>query len=297
MKTFNDYLKEQGYTTKTIQTKVTEADKFIQWCKKKSTTPNQIDYKTCLKYIKHLTGKGNSKKTINSKLGHLRNYFTYLISESYRLDNPIENTFIRGEKTHTNHLILEPEELEDLYYSYETDKTQTHNFYYKATAKRDKIVIGLLVYQGLDTKDFRNLKLEHLQLQKGKIYIPSHSRSKARTLELKPWQIMELMEYNNTIRAVLEKRVKNLADSEQLFPYGEQFTLIGILIKKLKKYNRKVYSAKQIRASVITHWLAQYNLRKVQYLAGHKHIISTEHYVTDDLENLHEIVNNFHPIN
>jgi len=42
--------------------------------------------------------------------------------------------------------------------------------------------------------------------------------------------------------------------------------------------------------------LTKYNLRQVQYLAGHRYISSTEKYVQDDLENLHEIVNNFHPI-
>jgi len=60
--------------------------------------------------------------------------------------------------------------------------------------------------------------------------------------------------------------------------------------------NQKVMNIKQIRASVITNWLGQYNLRKVQYLAGHRYISSTERYLQDDLENLHEIVNNFHPI-
>jgi len=53
----------------------------------------------------------------------------------------------------------------------------------------------------------------------------------------------------------------------------------------------------QIRAPVITNWLKQYNLRKVQVLAGHRFISSIERYVEDDLENLQEVINNFHPIN
>jgi len=32
-------------------------------------------------------------------------------------------------------------------------------------------------------------------------------------------------------------------------------------------------------------------------MVGHRYISSTERYLQDDLENLHEIVNNFHPIN
>ena len=293
---FTTYLQTAGYTEKTIKSKTRQAVLFNQWCKKRGTSPEAIDYKSCLKYIEYLKGKGNSKKTINHKLTHLRNYFTYLVIESYRLDNPIENTIIRGEKTQSYYTLLTRDELEDLYYSFETDKVLHDNAYNKMAAKRDKIVVGLLVYQGLDTKDFRGLRLEHLKLNQGKLYVPSRRRSNARTLELKPWQMMEFMEYVNTVRPVLFRKVKNPVDYQQLFPYGEQFTLISVLIKKLKKYNHKVTSAKQIRASVIIHWLAQHNLRTVQYMAGHKHICSTEKYVQDDLESLHDMVDNFHPI-
>jgi len=293
MKTYNDYLKKEGYTQKTITSKQREQDYFTKWCKRQSITPIEIDYKTCLKYIKHLTRKGNSKKTINHKLGNLKTYFNYLISESYRTDNPIENTNVRGAQRTINHNLLEPEELEDLYYSYESDNIiDPYQIY---TQKRNKLIVGLLVYQGLDTPDLSNLKLEHLQLNKGKIYVPSRKRSNARELELKPWQMMSFMEYINDIRIHLLRRLNK--DSDQLFPCGDRFPFTNTIIKKLKKYNQKVESSKQIRASVITNWLKQYNLRKTQVMAGHCYISSTERYLQDDLENLHEIINNFHPIN
>jgi len=293
MKTYKEYLRKEGYTETTILTKEIELKYFTKWCKRQTTTPIEIDYKTSLKYIKHLTRKGNSKKTINHKLGSIKTYFNYLISEAYRTDNPIETTIVRGTQRTINYNLLEPEELEDLYYSYETENYQEE--YHKYTSKRNKIIVGLLVYQGLDTQDLKNLKMEHLQLNKGKIYIPSRKRSNARELELKPWQMMGFMEYVNDVRNHLSKRLQ--IDTDQLFPSGDRFTITHTIIKKLKKYNQKVESNKQIRASVITNWLGQYNLRKVQYLAGHRYISSTERYVQDDLENLHEIVNNFHPIN
>ncbi len=292
MKRYNDYLRKQGYTEKTITSKELASQYFIKWCKKQSTTPIEIDYKTCLKYIKHLTRKGNSKKTVNHKLGSIKTYFNYLISESYRTDNPIENTSVRGTQRTINYNLLEPEELEDLYYSYDTENYQ--EAYHKYTSKRNKIIVGLLVYQGLDTQDLKNLKLEHLQLHKGKIYVPSRKRSNARELELKPWQMMDFMEYINDIRIHLSQRLQR--DTDKLFPYGDRFIITHTIIKKLKKYNQKVESSKQIRASVITAWLKQYNLRKTQVLAGHRYISSTERYLQDDLENLHEIINNFHPI-
>ena len=101
MKTFNQYLQEIGYAPNTISVKEAESITFTKWCKKRGTAPMAIDYKACLKYIEHLKRKGNTKKTINHKLGHLRNYFTYLVNQGDRTTNPIENTVIKGERTRT----------------------------------------------------------------------------------------------------------------------------------------------------------------------------------------------------
>jgi len=58
----------------------------------------------------------------------------------------------------------------------------------------------------------------------------------------------------------------------------------------------KLENADQLRASVIVKWLKQYNLREVQYLAGHRYISSTESYQQSEMEGLSEEVNQFHPL-
>lgn len=68
------------------------------------------------------------------------------------------------------------------------------------------------------------------------------------------------------------------------------------LVKKLQGQNPKVQSAKQLRASVITYWPKCYNLREVQYMAGHRFVSSTEAYQINDLEGLTEDIGKFHPI-
>ena len=291
---FKDYLTEQGYSKTTIRSHTKSIEPFLKWCKRNKETPELIDYKTFLKYIKYLQRKvKTSKRTQKHQIGITKIYFKYLLSENHRADNPIEDLNLKGVKRSFNHNLLDADELEDLYYSFETDNYQED--YHKYTNKRAKIIIGLLVYQGLNTTDLSHLKTEHLQLSKGKIYIPSTRRSNARTLELKPWQIMEFMAYINEARPIIQDKIKTY--DEQLFPINARFnSIVYHIFKKLKKYNQKVENAKQIRASVITNWLGQYNLRKVQYLAGHRYISSTERYLQDDLENLHEIVNALHPI-
>lgn len=294
MMEYKTYLEKENYSKSTIKSYVNGVQFFLKWCKRNYTNPELIDYKIILKYIKHLQRKNNTKKTVKHQIGIVKNYFKYLLSENYRVDNPIENINIKGVKRIINYNLLEADELEDLYYSFETDKYQEE--YHKYTSKRNKVIVGLMVYQGLNTTELIHLKLEDLQLYKGNIYIKSGTRSNARTLELKSWQVIELLEYIKEIRE--EIKVRKKVDGERLFiPNNARLgNTIQFILKKLKRINHKVTNGNQIRASVITNWLKQYNLRQVQVLAGHRYISSTERYLEDDLESLHDIVNNFHPI-
>lgn len=220
-----------------------------------------------------------------------------MIETNKRAENPIEEVSVKGTVKRVLHNLLDADELEDLYYSYETDSFNKYtNYKSKLTAKRNKIITGLLVYQGLNTTNLKSLLLEHLELYKGKIYIPSTRRNNSRTMELKSWQLLDLLEYINEIRPEIAK-YNQIHSEELLIPQNHFNDLVqrGIT-KRLKKINSKVGNVNHLRASVIVNWLKQFNIRKVQYLAGHKYISSTESYKQNNLESLHEAVNEFHPL-
>jgi site-specific recombinase XerD len=252
------------------------------------TTKETIDYKTILKYIVSLKKTNIKTRSLQGYIGKLKIYFNYLQEENYRVDNPIINTNIKGTIKTVLGTLLTQDELEDLYYSYETKNNDL-------ARKRNKVIIGLLVYQGLQTKEIPNLKEEHVELYKGKITIPSTSKTNLRILELKPWQLIDMIEYIKEIRPQLVTK-----NEDNLFTTNYQNSNLSNVLKninkELKQYNRVYQNANQIRSSVIVNWLKQYNLRKTQYLAGHKYISSTERYKQDNLESLHEMINSFHPI-
>ena len=288
---YKNYLEKNGYTTKAIPTYLKTQNQFIEWCTKYGTTPETIDYKIFLKYIEHLRERQLKPRTLKGYVSNLKIYFDYLTSAHYRTENIIQNINIKGVKKEMIHNILTGDELEDLYQSYNTIKGNP------LARKRNKILLGLLVYQGVTTQNLQQLQVENIQLYKGKIDILGTKKSNGRLLELKPWQLMEMMEYINQVRpSILEQTNK---ETEQLLlPLGSSLKLqnsLSKLTKELKKINHKFIDVKQIRTSVIVHWLKQYNLRKVQYLAGHRYISSTERYQQDDLENLHKTINTFHP--
>ena len=69
MITYKNYLEKENYAQSTTESYIKQVLFFTKWCTRQNTNAVEIDYKTCLKYIKHLTRKGNSKKTVSHKLG------------------------------------------------------------------------------------------------------------------------------------------------------------------------------------------------------------------------------------
>ena len=297
-KTYESYLKELGYSESTIISYTRNAKKFIGWCNFKEHDTSHIDYKTCLTYVKDIQkprkGKILSKRTIQMHIGAIKIYFNYLIELEDRGNNPMQNINIRGIKRTINHNILEFEELEDLFYSFPTLNIQSPNCPH--VAMRDKVIVGLMVYQGLDATALMSLKLEHVKLEKGKIYIPSTKKTNSRTLELKSPQMLTLSQYILKDRTALQDKIG--CHTNVLFPrnYEKSSVLLSSLFKRLKRLNYRVKDCKQIRASVITYWLKLHNIRKVQYMIGHRYISSTERYLETDIESLQNIIALAHPM-
>ncbi len=69
------------------------------------------------------------------------------------------------------------------------------------------------------------------------------------------------------------------------------------MFKAIRRQNPEILHPKQIRASVITYWLKNHNLRQVQYMAGYKYISSTERYQLNNLDELQSKQEKFHPLN
>jgi integrase/recombinase XerD len=68
------------------------------------------------------------------------------------------------------------------------------------------------------------------------------------------------------------------------------------LVKSIQEKNKKIKDIKHIRTSVITNWLKIHNLRKVQYMAGHRYVSSTEAYQINNIEELQDDIKKYHPI-
>ena len=199
--------------------------------------------------------------------------------------------------------VIDFKALENLYQAYPAETLRQ---------KRNKIILGLLIYQGLNTEDLGRLVIENIKLKEGKIYVPGDRRLGSRNMELKPFQVMELYEYLSETRPkILEEitkpkpsrkpdRINKARIKDQLFVSinGSEHIKNSLLhmFREIKKINPVIVNAFKIRQSVITYWLKTMNLRQVQYMAGHKRVSSTERYQRSNLENLQNKLEKCHPL-
>lgn len=296
---FTTYLQLKGYSSSTITTVEKKVKTFLQWCAQENIPDEAaISHNDIIAYIKYCRDKGVSQKTADNYMGHVKTYYDYLIKEDIARENPCSNIIIKGIKRRALHDIIPFEHLEELYRGY---TITTADAGHERIRKRNKVMLGLLVYQGLQSEELIKLEVQDLQLREGKITVHGGRKSATRTMKLEAGQVYELMDYlNDTRKALLQQAGRTPKDTTALFITPRrgahiESNAVAILTRHLRSQNGKVNSINQIRASVIVHWLRLYNLRKVQYLAGHRYISSTEAYKTSNLEGLKEDISKYHP--
>jgi site-specific recombinase XerD len=299
---FTNYLLKKNYSDTTIGSFIADVKKFKAWLVKEDMEIENIGYNDITSYLQSF---GNiTQHTKGCYLRGVKQYFNFLIQQEERKDNPTEFIQLKGLKRKTLYDILNRQELDKLYSSYtmpdEESKDKNQNWF-KAkllARQRNKVVLGLLLYQGLDSKDFKLLTVKDIKLREGKVYVPGTRRSNEREIKLEAMQIMDVMEYLTKTRNEILKLTNK--ESEQLFisiGNSEKFNnILHYLIKSLQKINPKVTQFKQLRASVIVHWLKLYNLRQVQYMAGHRYVSSTEQFLVNEMDGMIEDIEKYHPI-
>lgn len=280
---FKEYLEKQKLRASTVNGHLKDIERFKKWCGANTISYQQATYKHLLKFIQQATARGISKSTINIHLGSIKKYYDYLILTGERKDNPATELRVKnnGKKVLQNQLT--PEELEQLYQHYKNKPEWKFRLKSsKAAHARNTVLLGLLVYQGLNTTDIKNLEINHINLNQASIYIPSTARSNSRVLKLQATQILPLQEF-------IKNREGKLVEGNVQF-------IFQWLIVLIREINPKIQAIRHIRSNVIINWLKQYNIRQVQYMSGHKHIGTTEQYKEQDLKDLQEQLNTFHPM-
>ena len=294
---FTLYLKSRAFTKSSIKSRLVVLNIYWKWLEAERLEAEQVTYNELLSFMKWCRNKGASQRTVQTYMGTIKHLYEHFIREERTDKNPATDISIRGVKRKTLYHILETHELHALYNSYPATSLQQ---------KRNRVILGLLVYQGLKTAELGKLETTDINLREGKINVPDSSKSNGREMKLEAHQIMDMYDYTLKVRQLLmqmnpKRKSQTKEETAKLF-IGEGGSCYSFsnfmtqLMVSVRKINPTVKNAKQIRTSVITKWLRVYNLREVQYLAGHRYISSTESYLQNDMEGLQEEVQQFHPL-
>jgi len=309
MKDFIKYLQQKNLSASTQKYYRLYVERFLYWLDKEPVNATQKDI---LAYLSHLKNHRNQQNiTRRNSLIALNHYFTCLQKNGTTDHNPTALIKIRGTQKKTLYHIYSFDELQQIgddYYNVfvrnfdENHIPKNQRLFSRLNRQRNNAILNILIYQGIRTNELPNIHLNDIDLLKAQITI--RRKNTSRILNLHATQIGVLMQYLQQIRP--QFLAYRSQETEQVFlplpetgkKHTESTSTKGLtkpLSRQLKKIAPRYTRLAQIRASVITHWIKTYGLRKAQYMAGHKTIISTENYLQNDLDSLTDDIEKFNP--
>lgn len=267
-----------------------EIESFFLSLEREGINPQVATYKDIMAYLGELRTKYKNGSTINCSLAAIKRYYSYLNYIKVRKDHPGITIKLRDSKRGGI-------QLQDLFSTAELEKLLERKERYKLLENRNKIIVSLLIYQGLSNGEIKALELADVDLEQGTIEIKASRKANGRSLKLKSNQVLLFYKYINEDRPRLIRTNTNKLIVSKLGT-AENGEGIGYLIEtKRHLYPNRKLNAKTIRQSVITNLLKQgKDLRIVQVFAGHKYPSTTEKYKQTDTALLKKEVLKYHPL-
>ena|SRR6218665_1618570 len=290
IKSFQSYLKiERGLSKNTVDNYTFDLERLCAFLLENaiSVSPEKINAETVQQFIYSVSKEVNARSQARIISG-LKSFFSYLIFEDYRSDNPMELI----EAPRIGRKLPDTLSLEDI------DNLIAAIDLSKEEGERNRAMLETLYGCGLRVSEITTLKISDLFFDEGFIKITGKG-NKQRFVPIAKSTQKYIELYKNTVRNHMEV-VKGFEDTLFLNRRGRQLTraMVFTIIKTLAvKINlQKNISPHTLRHSFATHLLENgADLRSIQMMLGHESITTTEIYVHLDRKHLKQIVNTFHP--
>lgn len=290
IKNYQSYLKiERGLSKNTIANYTFDIERLCLFLNENtiSVSPIKISEETIQQFIYAISGQVNARSQARIISG-LKSFFSYLILEDYRVDNPLE--LIDSPKTGRKLPdTLSLEEIDALIYAIDLSSNE---------GERNRAMLEMLYGCGLRVSELVAIKISDLFFEEGFVKITGKG-NKQRFVPIGSSTQKYIQMYKENIRVHLNIK-KEFGDTLFLNRRGSQLTraMIFTIIKDLSvkiKLNKKI-SPHTFRHSFATHLLENgADLRSIQLMLGHESITTTEIYLHLDRKYLTEVLNTFHP--
>jgi len=290
IKSYQSYLRiERGLSKNTITNYSFDMERLCLFLENNSisVSPLKIDEETIQQFIYSVSQEVNPRSQARIISG-LKSFFSYLIFEDYRSDNPMEliETPKIGRKLPET---LSVQEIDALIAAVDLSSNE---------GERNRAMLETLYGCGLRVSELVSLKISDLFFDEGFIKITGKG-NKQRFVPIGSSTQKYILIYKKSIRTHLNIK-KGHEDTLFLNRRGSQLTraMIFTIIKDLAvkiELNKKI-SPHTFRHSFATHLLENgADLRSIQLMLGHESITTTEIYVHLDRKFLTQVINSFHP--
>lgn len=284
----NYLMYEKRYSKHTIdsyQRTILQLDNYLET---QAITIESLTYKDVRGYLIYLGNQGCSSRTIAHHVSVLRQYFKYLVKQDIVLNNPW---------LQVDQLKIKAKMPEFLYY----DDIETLFDAIDVTTPlgiRNLAIMELMYGCGLRVSEVTRLDIKSLNLSQAVLLV--HGKGdKDRYVPVHEVAIEAVQDYLSKSRSTLAT-----LDEQALFVnhLGKRITTRGIqqMVKKLGQTSGVHHNLHphMLRHSFATHLLeGNADLRSVQELLGHDHIVSTQVYTHMTKERLKDIYQHHHPRN
>jgi integrase/recombinase XerD len=289
-KSYTDYLRiERGLSKNAIDSYSLDVKKLKKYLVSHHLTvsPVKIDKDTVLQCV-YEASKNLSARSQSRLISGLKSFFSYLIFEKYREDNPMDlvETPRIGRKLPPT---LSTEEIDMLIGAINRSSLE---------GQRNVAIIETLYGCGLRVSELIDLKISDLFFEEGFIKVLGKG-NKERFVPVNPQTEKFLKIYLQEVRPLQKPQVL-AADTVFLNRRGQGLSraMIFTIIKDLAVlvHLQKNISPHSFRHSFATHLLENgADLRVIQQLLGHESITTTEIYMHLDRSHLAKVLNEYHP--
>ena len=290
IKNYQSYLRiERGLSKNTIDNYSFDIERLCLFLEENAIviSPITITEEIIQQFIYSVSKEVNPRSQARIISG-LKSFFSYLIFEDYRSNNPLEliETPKTGRKLPDT---LSVNEIDNLISAIDLSTNE---------GERNRAMLETLYGCGLRVSELVSLKISDLFFDEGFVKITGKG-NKQRFVPIGKLTQKYIQIYRDSIRIHLNIK-KDFEDTLFLNRRGAQLSraMIFTIIKNLSAQINlnKTISPHTLRHSFATHLLENgADLRSIQLMLGHESITTTEIYVHLDRRFLAEVMNTFHP--
>lgn len=279
---------QQRYTEQTSDGYFRVIQNYLEVC------PEARSYQKAqiIDYINELREHYKKPGAINRMVHGIKAYYSFLKHTGQINYHPLKTFVTKDKQTRAI-------QLQDLFSEEELKALFTRKERYQLVASRNKVLLGLLIYQALRGDELVRVRLQDIDLENAQIQIRKTRLSSERKLSLEPNQIMVLHHYIHQTRPLLlGEKTSDILLINKLGNPDTVSSLTGFFKVAYKGwYAPRKLNLTTIRQSVISNLLKQgKDLRSVQVFAGHKNPSTTEQYRPSQSEELKAKIKKMHPL-